>query len=163
MRSLRLPALLAATILPAGLAMGAGPASAAEVEVPLTSLVAPGLGSPVGAIRAVETADGLVLHVQASGLAAGPNRLRVSDRPTCDYPLQGPGGAVAYRELGLLNADITEDGTEPVKATLTVPGLTLTDVAGKALVIYAGGQFADTQPQFRDAPMQLACGFAPQN
>jgi Cu-Zn family superoxide dismutase len=155
------PLLAAAFCAALSVALVAGPALSAESEISLTSLQTPGKGKQIGTIHATDSEAGLVLHVEADGLVAGPNRLRLSERPACDYPLQSPSGEIAYRELGILNANITEDGTEPVKATVTLSDLSVADLAGKALVIYAGGQYADTQPQFRSAPQQLACGFVP--
>ena len=121
---------------------------------------AEGIGEQVGTIQLADSAEGLVIQTDLSGLAAGAHGLHLHSEGSCE-PAQNDQGqmAAAMAAKGHYDPDDTKkhagpegdghkgdlpvlevaaDGTAQV--TLTAPRLKVADAQGRALMIHAGGR-----------------------
>jgi Cu-Zn family superoxide dismutase len=135
----------------------AATATAADSSIQMQAIRDKGPGPVIGTVHAVETAEGLVLELDLADLPPGPNRLFLHDAGDCSVPR---GELLSNAPLAVVNVDITEDGAEPLKQTLMVPGASLAQLSDKALVIYRGGQTADLGPEQTGLRRLVACGVA---
>ncbi len=146
---------LLATGLATVLSLVAGTAlQAAEANIEMQAIGKNGLGAMVGKVRAVDDPKGLVMHLDLDNLPPGPNRFYAIDSATCKLSQDD----LIDSQLALLNVDISEDGAEPLKTTVTLPGLTVDDILGQALIIDRGGLLAAKQPGGSTGSMSVACG-----
>jgi Cu-Zn family superoxide dismutase len=180
-----LPALTGAlAALAAAAASLAAPSAAeaqgGEVRVTMNRVSATGVGEPIGTVVVVETAQGLTLTPDLSGLPPGERGFHVHERPDCG-PGQNAQGqpAAAVAAGGHLDPDRTgrhagpraeggHKGDLPVlsvgqdgRATnpVTAPRLKLADVTGRALMIHAGGDNYSDQPEpLGGGGGRIACG-----
>ncbi len=134
---------------------GALTASAAESVIEMQAIRDKGPGPVIGTVHAADAGDGLVLEFDLSDLPPGPNRLYLHDAGDCALPR---GELLSSAPLAVVNVDINEDGAEPLKKTVVVPGTTLAEMSQKALVIYRGGQSADLGPEQTGLKRLVACG-----
>jgi Cu-Zn family superoxide dismutase len=135
----------------------AAAATAAESTIQMQAVRDKGAGPVIGSVHAVDAAEGLVLHLDLTELPPGPNRLFLHDAGDCTVPR---GELLSSAPLAVINVDINEDGAEPLKQTVVVPGTSLADLVGKALIVYRGGQTADLGPEQTGLRRLVACGIA---
>ena len=159
----------------------AAPAHAAEKTITVNAISASGIGQALGTVTAKDTPQGLMLTPQLTGLAPpGPHGFHVHEKPDCgpgmganNQPAPGMAAGGHYDpkksgqhhgphheggHLGDLPPLVVDDGG---KATLPViaPRLKVKDLAGRSLMIHAGGDNYSDQP----APLgggggRIACG-----
>lgn len=146
--------LTAATVAAVTLAGGSWPVLAAETTIEMQRIRESGPGPVIGKVQLADAADGVTLHLDLTELPPGPNRLFLHDAGDCSTPR----GELLSNPLAVVNVEATENGAEPLKTVLTIPGKTLADMTGKALVVYRGSQLADAGPQFTAQPRLVACG-----
>ena len=140
-----------ATVL--SLAVGAA-SQAAETNIEMQAIGKSGPGAAVGTAQLVDDPKGLLVHLDLNDLPPGPNRLYAYDSATCKLSYDD----LISSQLALLNVDITEDGAEPLKATVTLPGMTLEDVLGQALIIDRGDVLSAKQSGGSAGSTKVACG-----
>jgi Cu-Zn family superoxide dismutase len=153
-------------------------AQAAELSVTLHVVDAQGVGSAIGMVRIVETRYGLVFEPALKGLAPGLHGFHVHENPSCAPVVKDgvgtpalaagghydPAGSKRHGEpwgdghLGDLPAlYVAPDGSaaNPVLA----PRLKLKDVAGRSLMVHAGGDnHADHPAPLGGGGARVACG-----
>jgi len=133
-------------------------AFAAETTVEMQRLRNTASGSAAGPVigKAVltETPEGVTLQLNLAELPPGPNRLFLHETGDCSAQK----GELLTNPLATLNVDINEGGAEPLRKVLLVPGKSLADMTGQALVFYRGSQLADSGPEFTSQPRLVACG-----
>ena len=176
---------LAAITMGAIVAFAAGAASAANAPKPVTIelnfIDANGIGKPAGTVTIKETAEGLELDTNLKGLPPGEHGFHVHEKGSCapaekegkpspgeaagghydpgaTKAHKGPGGGGHKGDLPKLTVDA--NGTASTK--IKVPGLKLTDVAGKTLMIHEGGDnYSDTPKPLGGGGPRIACGVVP--
>jgi Cu-Zn family superoxide dismutase len=160
-----------------------GPALAAPkpVKVTINHIDAKGVGKSAGTITIKETKEGLELATKLKDLPAGEHGFHLHEKGSCDpadkdgtmTPGQaagahydpestkahkGPGGGGHKGDLPKLV--VGEKGA--AKETLKVAGLKLEDVAGRSLMIHAGGDnYADAPQPLGGGGARIACGVIP--
>jgi Cu-Zn family superoxide dismutase len=160
---------------------GAAFAAAKPVKVTLNEITPTGVGPAIGTITIKEQKGGLVLDTNLKGLPAGEHGFHLHEKGSCD-PGQKDGAAAAGIAAGahydpdatkahkgpgggghkgdLPKLDVPASGA--VKAKLKVEGLTLADVAGRSLMIHAGGDnYADAPAPLGGGGARIACGVIP--
>lgn len=151
-------ALRAAAFAAMFLAGSASAVLAAETTVEMQRLRSTATGSAagpvIGKVVLNEIAEGVTLQLSVTELPPGPNRLYL--HPTGDCSAQK--GELLTQPLVTVNINTTEGGAEPLRTVLLVPGKTLADMTGQALVFYRGSQLADSGPEFTSQPRLVACG-----
>ena len=152
--------------------------SAAEINVTIAQVDATGIGKPIGTVRIVESAYGLVFTPQLSELAPGVHGFHVHENPSC-APMARDGTPVAALAAGgHLDPQKTNRHGEPWgdghlgdlpglvvladgKAIYPVlaPRLKLADVMHRSLMIHVGGDnHADHPAALGGGGARLACG-----
>ena len=155
----------------------AGPA----VKVTMHKITPDGVGDADGTIAVSEAKDGLELDVELAGLAPGEHGFHLHEKPSCD-PAEKDGKKVAGQSAGAhWDPDATKAHKGPgggghkgdlpkltvgadgkVKAKLTVAGLKMADVEGKALMIHASGDnYSDVPKPLGGGGDRVVCGVIP--
>lgn len=165
-----------------GLALlAAWPVAAAEKTITMNAISASGVGQAIGTIVAKDTAQGLMLTPQLTGLAPpGPHGFHVHEKPDCgpgmganNQPAPGmaAGGHYDPQKTGRHHGPhekaghlgdlpplvVNADGA----ATLPViaPRLKTRDLTGRALMIHAGGDnYSDDPAPLGGGGGRIACG-----
>jgi Cu-Zn family superoxide dismutase len=173
-----------ATLALGGMLAVAGPvlaAAPAPVTVTVNLIDASGVQKPAGTVVVKQTADGIELDTNLSGLPPGEHGFHLHEHGSCapadkdGKPTAGeaagghydPAGTKAHKgpdggghKGDLPKLQVGADGT--AKTTLRVRGLTLADVSGKALVIHEGGDnYSDTPKPLGGGGARIACGVVP--
>jgi Cu-Zn family superoxide dismutase len=162
-------------------AIAATLAATGGTGVPMTLVDAKGLGAAIGEVVLSESRYGLVLTPRLKGLPAGLHGFHVHENPSCaaaekDGAMVAAQAAGAHLDpqksgrhgppwgdghLGDLPAlYVAADGTAtyPVLA----PRLKLRDVAGRSLMVHAGGDnHADHPAPLGGGGGRIACGVIP--
>jgi Cu-Zn family superoxide dismutase len=172
-----------AALVAAALAFVLQPARADEagLTVTLAQVDAEGSGTVVGTVRVTTSAYGLVFTPDLKGLAPGLHGFHVHTNPSCaaseadgkKVPAGAAGGHYDPAKAGrhgtpwgdghlgdLPGLYVAPDGTatQPVLA----PRLKLADLAGRSLMIHAGGDnHADHPMPLGGGGTRVACGVVP--
>jgi Cu-Zn family superoxide dismutase len=157
------------------------PAKLKPVDVTLNQISADGVGSKVGTITIRQTKDGVELGIDLSGLTPGEHGFHLHEHGSCDpadkegkktsgqsagahwdpdgtKAHKGPGGGGHKGDLPKLT--VPESGK--VKTKVSVAGLTLADLAGKSLMIHAGGDnYSDAPKPLGGGGDRIVCGVIP--
>lgn len=140
-----------------------------------------GVGKSIGAVTIKQTAKGLELDPNLKGLPPGEHGFHLHENGSCTpadkdgKPTAGqsagghydPDGTKGHKGPGggghkgdLPKLVVSSKGT--VTGKLTVEGLTLADVAGRALVIHEGGDnYSDDPKPLGGGGARIACGVVP--
>lgn len=129
-------------------------AAAGESTFEMHAIRAKGPGPVIGTVHVTDSSEGAVLQLDLNELPPGPNRLFLHDAGDCGLPRD----QLLSNLVTMVNVDISEDGAEPLKKTVVVPGMDVAGMSGKALVIHRGSQAADAAPEQAGAPRLVACG-----
>ena len=151
------------------------------VTVPINLIDTNGVGKPAGTITISETANGLEIVTALEGLPPGEHGFHLHEKGSCGpadkdgKPAAGeaagghydPAGTKAHKGPGggghkgdLPKLVVDPSGT--ANAKLTVAGLKVSDVAGRALVIHEGGDnYSDTPKPLGGGGARIACGVVP--
>jgi Cu-Zn family superoxide dismutase len=173
--TLCLSPLLGAAAIAATLAATGG------TSVPMTLVDAKGLGAAIGEVVLSESRYGLVLTPRLKGLPAGLHGFHVHENPSCaaaekDGAMVAAQAAGAHLDpqksgwhgppwgdghLGDLPAlYVAADGTATYP--MLAPRLKLKDVAGRSLMVHAGGDnHADHPAPLGGGGGRIACGVIP--
>lgn len=157
-------------------------AALADVVVTMKSVSADGIGADIGTVTLAETPEGLSLAPDLKGLPPGARGFHVHENGACD-PAERDGKATAALSAGghfdpaktghhrgpeageghrgdLPVLTVAEDGT--ATEAVTAPHLKLADVAGRALMIHAGGDnYSDEPEPLGGGGARIACGLIP--
>jgi Cu-Zn family superoxide dismutase len=157
------------------------PGKAHPVVVTLNQITADGIGPKVGTVTVHETKTGVDLLVDVTGLKPGEHGFHLHGLGSCDpadkegkktagqaagphwdpdatKAHKGPGGGGHKGDLPKLT--VPESGH--LKAKLPVAGLTAADLAGKSLMIHAGGDnYSDTPKPLGGGGDRIVCGVVP--
>jgi Cu-Zn family superoxide dismutase len=163
---------------------GAGTALAAKVapvKVTMNQITPDGVGDAIGSITLKQTKTGVDLAVDLTKLSPGEHGFHVHEHgicapadkegkktagqaagghwdPSTTKLHKGPGGGGHRGDLPKLV--VPENGK--LKTKLTVEGLTLADLGGKALMIHAGGDnYSDTPKPLGGGGDRVVCGVIP--
>jgi len=169
-------ALLVAVPIAAGSAY-----AAKKLKVPMSLISVDGVGKSVGTITVSESKDGVTFATDLKDLPPGEHGFHMHEKNSCapgekDGKMMAGGSAGAHfdpentkahkgpggggHKGDLPKIEVSEKGT--AKAKLAVAGLKLDDVAGKTLVIHAGGDnYSDTPKPHGGGGDRMACGVVP--
>jgi hypothetical protein len=111
-------------------------------------------GPVIGKVVLTEITEGVTLQLNLAELPPGPNRLFLHQTGDCSAQK----GELLTNPLATVNIETTEGGAEPLRTVLLVPGKTLAEMNGQALVFYRGSQLADSGPELTSQPRLVACG-----
>jgi Cu-Zn family superoxide dismutase len=158
--------------------VSAGTALAADVVVQMNLVDEQGIGKAIGTVTIADGPGGLVLTPALTDLPPGPHGFHIHQNPSCapaekDGKLvpglaagghydpattarhEGPGGAGHLGDLPALTA--AADGK--AAQLVTAPRLRLADVAGRSLMIHAGGDtYSDSPAPLGGGGARIACG-----
>jgi len=161
---------------------GAGVArAAAKVKVTMNQITADGVGESDGTITLKQTKKGVEFAIDLSKLPPGEHGFHIHEKGMCD-PADKEGKKVAGQSAGghwdpdatkahkgsaggghkgdLPKLTVLENGK--LKTKVTVDGLTLADLGGKALMIHAGGDnYANTPKPLDSGDDRIVCGAIP--
>lgn len=173
---------MAASLLFGASALAAsGNAKPRPVKVPMHQLTPEGVAASVGTVSVRQTKDGLELAVELTGLTPGEHGFHLHENASCEAaekdgktvpgqaagPHWDPDAAKAHKGPGggghkgdLPKLVVPEKGKLKVK--IPVSGLTLADVAGKSLMVHAGGDnYSDTPKPLGGGGDRIVCGVIP--
>lgn len=161
-----------------GVVASAGSASAASLHVTMRQVDANGVGDIVGLVVFQDTAKGLKIMPNLSGLSEGQHGFHVHENPDCG-PMEkdgamvpglaagghfdpensgrheGPKGQGHLGDLPVLHVDAAGRATRSMWA----PRLTTNDLRGRAIVIHAGGDnYSDDPAKLGGGGARVACG-----
>lgn len=169
----RIAIAASAIVLSASCAMAASP------SVEIKAITAEGVGKTLGAATLSDSASGLAIKLDISGVADGEHGFHVHEKGDCSpsekdgkmtagnaagphfdpkrtKSHKGPDGAGHEGDLPKL---IAKDGK--IDETLTIKDLKLSDVAGRSLMIHEGGDNYSDQPENGGGKGRIACGVIP--
>lgn len=164
----------------AAVATAACAAHAQTLQVPMRLVGTAGVGESIGIITVTDAAGGLMFTPTLEGLPPGLHGFHVHEKPSCDpaidpdngkvMPAQAAGGHLDPRKSGehkgpmgdghlgdlpALRVDLSGKATSPVIASR----LKMTDLAGRALMIHAGGDnYSDRPQKLGGGGERIACG-----
>jgi superoxide dismutase, Cu-Zn family len=160
----------------------ASPAQA--VDVPMRLVTADGVGRTIGTVSATDTAKGVQLTPSLTGLPPGEHGFHLHAKGSCDPapdPDKGGALAAAFGAGGHFDPATTgkHEGPEGMghqgdipflvvaadgsaSKALVAPHLKTSDLAGRALVIHAGGDnYSDQPTKLGGGGGRIACGVVP--
>ena len=157
-------------------------AKAEKVTVKVNLIDKSGVGKPAGTVTLSDGKGGLTVIPNLKGLTAGEHGFHIHEKGSCDpadkdgAPMAGfaagghfdPDGSKAHKGPGggghkgdLPKLEVSDKGD--AKTKLEVPGVTLADVRGKALMIHANGDnYADAPKPLGGGGDRIACGVIPE-
>ena len=163
----------------AAAAIAACAAQAQSLEVPMRMVSTTGVGESIGTVTITESAGGVMLTPKLEGLPPGLHGFHIHEKPSCDpaadpegqvMPAQaagghldpaksgqhkGPMGDGHLGDLPSLKVDSSGKATAPVIA----PRLKMSDLAGRSLMIHAGGDnYSDKPEKLGGGGKRIACG-----
>jgi len=155
-----------------------GTASAATVTVTMHRVNAGGIGDIVGLIEFLDTVNGLKVIPNLRGLTEGQHGFHVHQNPACGPAdkegkmvpglaagghfdpketgvHEGPKGMGHLGDLPVLYVDVAGRATRPMLA----PRLKTSDLAGRSIMIHAGGDnYSDVPKKLGGGGARAACG-----
>ena len=156
------------------------PAYAQAIEVTMRVVSATGIGEPIGTVTIAPSTAGVTFTPKLEGLAPGLHGFHVHDKPNCDpamdpdkgevMPAQSAGGHLDPRHTGVHNGPMGDghlgdlpalkvDSSGKATAPVVAPRLKMTDLAGHALMIHAGGDnYSDKPEKLGGGGKRIACG-----
>ena len=153
----------------------------APIKVKMNQITADGVGEAAGTITIKTTKTGLELAVDLSKMTPGEHGFHMHEKGSCD-PADKDGKKTAGQAAGghfdpdatkahkgpaggghkgdLPKLTVPENGK--LKTKITVEGLTAADVAGRSLMIHAGGDnYADAPKPLGGGGDRVVCGVIP--
>lgn len=159
------------------LCLAFGSAHAESISIAMNLVNATGVGKTIGTIEARDSAYGLIITPDLSGLTPGIHGFHVHQHPDCGTamkdgkPVPGlaagghydPGhaghhsGPYADGHLGDLPA-LTVDAEGRATLPILAPRLKVADIKGRSLMIHAGGDNYSDTPALGGGGARMACG-----
>ena len=161
-----------------GALVAAGTASAASITVTMNDVNAKGVGDIIGMVVFQDSAKGLRIMPNLAGLSEGQHGFHVHQNPACGPKEkggkmvpglaagghfdakkagkhEGPSGQGHLGDLPVLHVDAKGQATRANWA----PHLKTSDLAGRAIVIHAGGDnYSDNPKKLGGGGARVACG-----
>jgi Cu-Zn family superoxide dismutase len=158
--------------------IGAADAASKPVRVKINFIDTKGIGKEAGTITLKETAEGLEAETRLKGLPPGEHGFHIHENPSCapgeedgkpaagaaagshydprsTKAHKGPGGGGHMGDL----PKIQVDSKRTANAKLKLPGLKMSDIAGKALMIHEkGDNYSDSPEPNGGSGARIACG-----
>jgi len=162
----------------AGVLAVAAPTALAAVSVKMNQIDAKGVGKSIGTIRAEDSKNGLLLHVDMRGLPPGDHGFHVHEHGMCN-PKEKDGAMVAGLAAGghydphqagkhegpsgqghLGDLPVLKVGASGnVISKVTAPRLKVADLKGRSLMIHEGGDnYSDNPKPLGGGGVRIACG-----
>ncbi|MGA2410636.1 MAG: superoxide dismutase [Cu-Zn] SodC [Candidatus Binataceae bacterium] len=154
-------------------------ADAATATATVNSISAAGIGRPLGTVTFTDSAEGLMMTPNLSGLPPGEHGFHIHEKGDCGLGMNegklaagfaagghydpahtkkhlGPLSTEGHRgDLPVLVVDSRGDATEVV----TAPHLTVREIRGRSVMIHAGGDnYSDTPKPLGGGGARIACG-----
>ena len=150
----------------------------AETSVTIHALNESGTGDELGTVTVTDTDDGAMFTPELTGLTPGPHGFHVHVNPDCGPAEKdgkmvpglaagghydpgdtgahlGPYGEGHLGDLPVLS--VNDDGT--ADTALTAPRVKVSDLAGRSLIIHAGGDnYSDDPEPLGGGGARVACG-----
>jgi superoxide dismutase, Cu-Zn family len=156
--------------------------SEGKVKVPMSFITVDGVGKSAGTITIADSKDGVTLTTDLKGLPPGEHGFHLHEKGSCD-PADKEGKKTAGQAAGghfdpdatkahkgpaggghkgdLPKLEVSEKGV--TKAKLDVAGLKIADLAGRTLMIHAGGDnYADAPKPLGGGGERIVCGVVPE-
>jgi Cu-Zn family superoxide dismutase len=154
---------------------------AGKVKVPMTFIDKDGVGKSAGTITLQDSKDGVTLTTDLKGLPPGEHGFHMHEKGSCDpadkdgqktagqaagghfdpdatKAHKGPGGGGHKGDLPKL--EVSDKGV--AKGKHDVAGLKVADMAGRTLMIHAGGDnYADAPKPLGGGGERIVCGVIP--
>lgn len=150
----------------------------ASTEISMNMVDEKGVGAAVGTVAASDSKYGLVLTPALHGLPPGLHGFHVHQNPNCDAKEQDGKMTPALAAGGHLDPDKTNKHGEPwgdghlgdlppmyvdasgnASQPVLAPRLKVSDLAGHAIMIHAGGDnYADRPAPLGGGGVRVACG-----
>lgn len=165
---------------PAVLTIAACAAQAQTLEVPMRMASATGIGESIGTVTITASSGGLIFTPNLDGLPPGLHGFHIHEKPSCDpamdaekgevMPAQAAGGHLDPRKSGQHKGPLGDghlgdlpalrvDSSGKARAPVIAPHLKMTDLAGHALMIHAGGDnYSDKPEKLGGGGKRIACG-----
>ena len=163
-------------ITASAIVLSASCAVAANPSVEIKAITAEGVGKTLGTATLSNSADGLAIKLDVSGIADGEHGFHVHEKGDCSpsekdgkmaagnaagghfdpkasKSHKGPDGGGHEGDL----PKVTAKGGK-IEETVTVKDLKLSDVAGRSLMIHEGGDNYSDQPENGGGKGRIACG-----
>jgi Cu-Zn family superoxide dismutase len=151
------------------------------VKVTVNHITEKGVGESAGTITVKETKEGLLLETNLKGLPPGEHGFHLHEKGSCEPGEKDGAVAAGIGAGGHFDPDATKAHKGPgagghkgdlpkievpangtLKTKLKVAGLTLSDVAGRAVMIHAGGDnYSDAPKPLGGGGARIACGVVP--
>jgi Cu-Zn family superoxide dismutase len=158
-----------------------GVAIAQQLTIDMNKVSEAGVGDKVGTVTIMSGKKGVTFKVAVKGITAGPHGFHVHETGECGASMKDgkavPGGAAGAHydpeskkshkgpkaaghrgDLPVLTA-----GANGINQSVTAPRLKLEDVAGRALMIHAGGDNYTDNPENGGGKGRIACGVIPKS
>jgi Cu-Zn family superoxide dismutase len=169
-------------VLPANGANAAKAAKPDKVTVKINTIDTGGVGKSLGTVTIHDGKGGVTLTANLKGLPPGSHGFHVHEKGSCDpaekdgtrtagqaagghfdpdatKAHKGPGGGGHKGDLPKL--EVSEKGSSSSK--LEIPGVTVADIRGKALMIHAGSDnYSDDPKPLGGGGERIACGVIPE-
>lgn len=160
----------------------AGQLYAAEIVVDIYQVGKQGVGDKAGTVTLKESADGVILEPDLSGLPPGPHGFHLHENGSCEPAEKdgemtaaaaagghfdpddtgrhaGPYGDGHLGDLPVLYVRADGSASDPVLA----PRLTIDDMRGRALMIHQGADNYKDEPEpLGGGGARIACGVVPE-
>jgi len=157
----------------------ASEAAAASAEASVNSITTAGVGARLGMVTFTDTAGGLLITPQLSGLPPGQHGFHIHEKGDCGPGMNqgktaagfaagghydpahtqkhlGPFSTAGHRgDLPVLVVDSRGGATQPV----TAPHLTVAEIRGRSIMVHTGGDnYSDTPAPLGGGGARTACG-----
>jgi Cu-Zn family superoxide dismutase len=149
-----------------------------SLKVTINTVTAQGIGGSIGSIVFTDTAHGLKITPNLTGLTPGDHGFHIHENPDCE-PKEKDGVMVAAQAAGphydpthsgkhagphggghagdLPKLEVAADGTATKESVLH--GVKLSDITNRSVMIHAGGDnYSDTPAPLGGGGARIACG-----
>ena len=177
---LRLSSIAILSLFVAGLLLLATrTAGAATATATINSVTATGVGTPLGTVTFMDSAQGLVITPKLSGLPAGEHGFHIHDKGDCGPGMNQGKPAAGFAAGGHYDPGHTKKHLGPLSTTghrgdlpvlvvdsrgkaaeaITAPHLTVEQIRGRSIMIHADGDnYSDSPAPLGGGGARIACG-----
>jgi superoxide dismutase, Cu-Zn family len=170
-----------AALLASALLALAGGSARADVTVTMNAAGPGGVGDTLGTVTLRETPKGVLIQPALEGIEPGVHGFHLHQNPDCAVaevdgkptPAGAAGGHYDPQETGTHRGPYDDSGhrgdlpalyaepTGAVRLPVLAPHVALSDFAGRALMVHAGGDTYADEPKLGGGGARIACGVVP--